>query len=102
MSSTGKVEICDLLILFLEVDQGDQRLKALQQIENLNIVRCDIKTSIKECLLGTDEWLRACALEWIAKHKQSDYLETVKSLPELKDLISSEMILHCLNELQSN
>ena len=102
LSSTGKVEICDLLIPFLEVDQGDHRLKALHQIEDLNIVRCDIKTSIKECLLGTDEWLRACALEWIAKHKQSDYLETVKSLPELKDLISSEMILHCLNELQSN
>ena len=102
LSSTGKIEICDLLLPFLEMEQGDQRLKALQQIEDLNVSDSDIKASIKECLFGTDEWLRACALEWIAKHKQYDYLEVVKSLPELKDLISSEMILHCLAELQSN
>ena len=102
LSSTGRAEICDLLLPFLELEQGDQRLKALNKIDGSNLVQCDMKESIKNCLLGPDEWLRACALEWIAKHKQSDYLETVKSLPAFKDLVSSEMILHCLNELQSS
>ena len=101
LASTGKVEICDLLLPFLELEQGDQRLKALNKINGTNLVHCDITESIKKCLNGPDEWLRACALEWIAKHKQVNYLETVKSLPKFKDLISSEMTLHCLKELQT-
>ena len=102
LSSTGKMEICELLLPFLEMEQGDQRLKALEQIEDIDISSSDIKKNVTECLIGTDEWLRACALEWIAKYKQYDYLEVVNSLPEFKDLVSSEMILHCLHELRSN
>ena len=102
LSSTGKMEICELLLPFLEMEQGDQRLKALEQIEDIDISSSDIKKNVTECLIGSDEWLRACALEWIAKYKQCDYLEVVNSLPEFKDLVSSEMILHCLSELRSN
>ena len=38
-----QMEICELLLPFLEIEQGDQRLKALEQIEDIDISSSDIE-----------------------------------------------------------
>ena len=99
LSSTGKSNICNLILPFLEFQKGDQLLDALQSVEDLDSIKQGINHGLEYCITGPDEWLRAVALNWLGEHKLQEYMSILESLPQSQDMLSGEMISYCKSQL---